>query len=277
MGPAHVGLDFRQDPLLGRGKGKRKNLTETAGVPMADEERDSLFHERAAAPQGQAQFQEEEFIEDEPPVGRRFSVIEKVDIFIRFGIMGAAEGLGKGNEILSPADLLRYAAEFPGGKEVHCVLHDPADETLPLVEPFGFGINGHDASEMERLFFPRRRRFLPVWRFTLLFLQDLQFGVMDFLLKLVKPHFSKKDQAHPFFESSLHEPGIEIEPLGQQSPGFITEGQFEGSPPAIISQVGLKDSSHDRFDFARRKLGNSLDLPSVLVEAGKKIKGVFHG
>jgi hypothetical protein len=100
---------------------------------------------------------------------------------------------------------------------------------------------------------------------------------MDFLLKLVKPYLPEKDQAHPLFESSLHEPGIEIEPLGQQSPGFITEGQFEGSPPAIKSQVGLKDSSHDRFDFSHRQLGDRLDLPAVLVDAGEKIKSVFHG
>jgi hypothetical protein len=90
-------------------------------------------------------------------------------------------------------------------------------------------------------------------------------------------NFPKKDQAHSLFESTFHEPGVEVEPLGDESSGFITDGQLERSAAVIGSHVGPEHRSHDRFDFAHPKLGDGLDLPAVLVEAGEEIQGVFHG
>ena len=247
------------------------------GEAVSNGEGDTVFHQSPAPAQGQAQLQEEELVENEPAVGRRFSLIQEGDIFICVGIMGPPEGVGQRDEILAPADLLRDAAEFLGGEVIDGVFHDPADGALPLVEPFGLGINGNDAAEVERFILTRRRGGILGRGFGILFAQDLQLRMVDFLLELVELHLSEKDQPHPLIELPLHEPGVEVEPFGDQGAGLVAHGQLKRPSPPVGGHLRMEDGSHDGLHLAHGKLGDGLYLPAVLIEAGEEVKGVFYG
>ena len=110
VGLAHVALNFADDPFLSRGQGEGKKTAKFLGIAVKDREGDSLFQGGSAAPQGQPDFHKKELLENQPSVGRRFSIPQGLEVFMKIRKMSLTQSRGEGNESQAPADFVRKAA-----------------------------------------------------------------------------------------------------------------------------------------------------------------------
>ena len=158
VGLAHVAFDFPDDAILGRGQGKGEEGAQFLGIAVRDREGDAFFQGGPAAAQGQADLHEKELLEDQPAMGRGFAFLEGLDVFLKIGEMGPPQGLGEGNEALSPADFRGKAAYRLGGELVHDPFLDAPDQPLPLIEALGFRVDRDDPLKMKGFLSGRRIR-----------------------------------------------------------------------------------------------------------------------
>ncbi len=140
------------------------------------------------------------------------------------------------------------------GVAFHNPLHDFSDRLL--IKPFGFGVDGHDPLEIERVILDMIG-YLHVW-------------VMDFPLMLEEPHLSGYDNAPPLFEPVLEVFLAAVKPFQGEGPRPVSYDCFEHPFPIPLIENGSRQQyvGQYRLHLPHLNLRDLLDDPSVLISPG---------
>ncbi len=269
VGRHHVGLDLGQDPALGLGQGKGKQLQERLGVRVVHGKRDSLLQGHPPPLERQAQFQEEEFVENQGPVGRVPPLLQGTGVGVGSRKVDRSQGLGQGQQRPLTDHPGRQGALHAGGEAVHDLLHDLAQRLL--VQPLGERIDRHQPAESHRV--PRHGRLhrLPLG-------QPVNVRMMYLPLETVLGHLAGEDSPPARLPGLAHERRMVVEPLEGHDTARIPRHHLEeAAPPLGGHHVG-------RYHFPREHAGltgaepvHGHHLAAVLVAVREQVEGILHG
>ena len=270
----HVGRNLLEYALLRRRRMKGQNLLDRLPRGIVDLERNTGLRFLLAAPQLQPQFDEEQFVENQPDVRRRARRLQIGKAFPGLRPMHLPQSLTRRCQ----AEMCPHGRRDRIGEIGIQILQGEADNPpkparRQLALAGGF-VDGNNSSDLERcggllLRFIGAALFVDVSQNFKLRLHDLQLPIaVGFNFAVERDHL-------PGLKPALQISGVKPEAL--QSASALAHRELKNRHAARPKQAGIAHFGDDGSHFAGAQLGNRAGVQAILVAKGQIMKQVVHG
>jgi hypothetical protein len=278
--PLHVGDDLPDDRLLISGQLERQHLAYRLACLIRDDDRARLaLAVGAAAPQDDAELEEEELLEDQPPVRRRAEPIQVVDRRACRGEVHLLERVAALDQVLADAHRGRQRIGQLRRHRLQRLVHERAlhlRRELARLLVHRHDPPGVDRAAVERVtiaFAPFVRSFDPIPLFDAFH----QFVLRTLHLEPVRGELELAEQDHALVRmEDVVEEGL-VEPDGAQAPRPIADEHLEDPEPRPPRRpdAAAENLAEHRRRHAGTQLRDRLEMAAVLVARREPVKEIL--